>query len=207
MFSGLLGVIITAILNLGLVAILLRRPQLIGVAGGRILAFLTVLALPVAVFVLGLGQHVERSKRTEFCVSCHVMEPYGRSLLIDSPDHLPAQHFQNARVEADHACFVCHTNYTMFGDIQAKFTGIRHVWVNYLGTIPEKPTLYQPYQNRECLYCHGEARFFGESDIHRDMRPELDANEISCLECHAPVHDVDRLDALDMWDPGESLQR
>ena len=197
--TGLLGVVVIATIDLALLLILLRRPGLMGVAGGRVLGFLAILVLPIAAFSTGLGQHVERSKRTEFCVSCHVMEPYGRSLRIDSADHLPAQHFQNARVDSELACFVCHTNYTMFGDLQAKITGIRHVWVNYLGTIPDELTLYQPYQNRECLYCHGEARFFSEG-LHGEMRPELDSNEISCLECHSLAHDVDQLGTLDMWD-------
>ena len=200
--SGLLAVIAVTSLNLILVFILVRRPELTRVAGGRVLAFLTILAMPVAAFSVGLGEHIDQSKRTEFCVSCHVMEPYGRSLLIDSPDHLPAQHFQNARVDQEFACFVCHTNYTMFGDLQAKATGIRHVLVNYLGTIPDELTLYEPYQNRECLYCHGEARVFNESDLHLDMRPELDSNALSCLECHTVVHDVSQLETLDMWDSG-----
>ena len=82
----------------------------------------------------------------------------------------------------------------MFGDLQAKVTGVRHVWINYLGTIPDDLTLYQPYQNRECLYCHGEARFFNEDGLHGEMRPEFDSNEISCLECHTLVHDVGQLD-------------
>ena len=202
MSPGLLAVIAVTAVNLALISVLLRRPGLLGVAGGRLLAFLAILAMPVAAFSVGLGEHVEQSKQTEFCVSCHVMEPYGRSLLIDSADHLPAQHFQNARVDSELACFVCHTNYTMFGDLQAKITGIRHVWVNYLGTIPDELTLYQPYQNRECLYCHGEARFFNEG-LHGEMRPELDSNELSCLECHTLAHDVDQLGALDMWDGGQ----
>ena len=202
MSPGLFGVFAIGLFNLALIAVVLRRPGLIAVAGGRLLVFLAVLALPVIAFSLGLGQHVERSKRTAFCVSCHVMEPYGQSLDIDSPDHLPAQHFQNARVDKDLACFVCHTNYTMYGDLQAKMTGLKHVWVNYLGTVPDELTLYRPYQNRECLHCHAEARFFEESDLHRDIRPELESNDISCLECHDLVHDVGELATLDMWEGG-----
>ena len=202
MSPGLLAVIAVTSLNLILVLILVRRPELTRVAGGRVLAFLTILVMPVAAFSVGLGEHIEQSKRTVFCVSCHVMEPYGRSLSIDSADHLPAQHFQNARVDQEFACFVCHTNYTMFGDLQAKVTGIRHVWVNYLGTVPDELTLYEPYRNRECLYCHGKARFFNENDLHLDMRPELDSDDLSCLECHTLVHDVPHLGTLDMWEGG-----
>ena len=169
-------------------------------AGGRVLAFLTILALPVLGFAVGLFEHAEVAKRTEFCVSCHVMEPYGRSLLVDSADHLPAQHFQNARVSQNEACYVCHTNYAMFGDLQSKLVGVRHVLVNYLGTVPDEVALYEPYQNRECLYCHGGARYFEELDFHIDMRAEMETNEISCLECHDLSHDVGHLDSLDMWE-------
>lgn len=70
------------------------------------------------------------------------------------------------------------------------------------GTIPEELSLYQPYQNRECLYCHGEARFFNEG-LHGEMRAELDSNDVSCLECHTSVHDVAHLDTLEMWEGGQ----
>ena len=88
------------------------------------------------------------------------MEPYGRSLLVDDPAYVPARHFQNNRVPRDDACFTCHTNYTLFGDYKAKLRGLRHVYVNYIGTIPKQIKLYDPYNNRECLHCHGGARTF-----------------------------------------------
>ena len=65
-----------------------------------------ILVLPALGFFVGFAEHTNQAKRIEFCVSCHVMEPYGRSLLIDSVDHLPANHFQNARVDQAQACFV-----------------------------------------------------------------------------------------------------
>ena len=45
------------------------------------------------------------------------------------------------------------------------------------------------------------ARFFNEG-LHGTMRAELDSNEVSCLECHTLVHDVENLDALEMWESG-----
>ena len=52
------------------------------------------------------------------------MEVYGESLLLADERHLPAAHFQNGRVDREHACFTCHTQYTLFGDMKAKMTGL-----------------------------------------------------------------------------------
>jgi nitrate/TMAO reductase-like tetraheme cytochrome c subunit len=41
---------------------------------------------------------MERSKTTTFCLSCHTMESFGKSLYVDDPTHIPAAHFQNHRV-------------------------------------------------------------------------------------------------------------
>ena len=200
MSLGLLGVIAILAFNLILVIVLVRQPSRLWVAGGRVLTYLTILVLPTLGFSVGFLEHADQAKRTEFCVSCHVMEPYGRSLQIDSLDHLPANHFQNARVDQERACFVCHTNYSMFGDVQAKLNGLQHLYVNYVSGPPDKIELYQPYQNRECFSCHANARSFEENDFHIDVRAELEANEFSCLECHAVTHDVSELTSLPMWE-------
>ena len=131
------------------------------------------------------------------------MEPYGKSLLIDDSGYVAANHYQNRRIPRDQACYTCHTTYTMFGDFQAKLLGLKHVYVYYLGTVPEPLELYQPYNNRECLNCHEGARSFEESELHVDIRTELASNETSCQECHEPVHDVHSLDQLTFWE--ESL--
>ena len=67
---------------------------------------------------MGFALHLEHAKSTEFCVSCHVMEPYGTSLHFDDLDYLPASHFQNNLVPREKACYTCHTQYTMFGDVR-----------------------------------------------------------------------------------------
>ena len=87
----------------------------------------------------------------------------------------------------------------MFGGVKAKINGLRHVWVQYLGTAPEHIELYEAYSNQECLRCHAGARSFEEPDFHVEVRRELAANEVSCLECHDLVHAVEELDALDRW--------
>src|SRR5262245_13859557 len=190
-----------AAVTIGLILLLSRRPELVAARGGRILAFIAFFLLPIGASVVGFQMQVEYSKTTEFCLSCHVMEPYGKSLQIDDSSAIPAQHFQNARVPRDHACFTCHTTYAMFGDLKAKMGGLRHMYHNYIGTIPEKIELYEPYKNRECLHCHGGARTFEESDMHKDIRADLESNATSCLECHNMVHDVAELDKVKLWKP------
>jgi cytochrome c-type protein NapC len=182
-----------------LVVVLIRRPSLAAARGGRVLAFVGFFLLPAACLWAGLSLHMETSKTTEFCLSCHVMEPYGQSLWVDDGSALPAAHFQNRRIDRDHACFTCHTQYTMFGDYKAKLTGLKHLWVQYFGEIPEKLELYRPYQNRECLHCHAGARAYEE--MHEDDLADLAANEISCLDCHEVAHGVADLEGTDRWSP------
>ena len=194
--EALVAVVLAAI---ALIALVVLRPSLTAARGGKILAFLAFLVLPVLATAMGLSAHIEHSKSTEFCLSCHVMEPYGRSLQVDDAAWLPAQHFQNSRISRDKACFTCHTDYTMFGDTKAKLRGLRHVYVYYLGDVPEKIQLYEPYNNRECLHCHAGARSFEESDLHKEMRTELGSNTTSCLECHDAVHNVGELEGKPLW--------
>lgn len=188
-----------AVVTIALVALVVARPSLVLAKGGRILAFLAFCVLPVAVSGLGLTAQVEHSKTTKFCLSCHAMAPYGKSLYVDDSAYVPAQHFQNNRVPREKACFTCHTDYTMFGDAKAKLRGLRHVYVNYIGTVPAKIELYEPYNNRECLHCHAGARSFEENDLHKEGRADLTKNVTSCLECHDTVHDVHGLAGAALW--------
>ena len=149
-----------AVLDGVLIVLLKLRPALALAPGGKMLAFMALFLLPTPVLAQGLAHRLEQSKSTGFCLSCHVMEPYGQSLLVDSEEQLPANHFQNRRIDRNQACYTCHTSYAMFGDVQAKIAGVKHLFVNFLGTIPEPLTLYQLYQNRECLHCHSDARSF-----------------------------------------------
>lgn len=188
-----------ALIAILLVLVIVRRPGLTAGPGGKALAFVAFFLLPGAVTALGLLGHVERSKQTEFCLSCHIMEPYGESLLADDGDSLVATHFQNRRIPRDEACFTCHTTYTMFGDAKAKLQGLKHVWVNYVGTKPAKIELYAPYANRECLHCHAGARSYEEHEMHADDLEGLAAGTTSCLECHDVVHDVENVAGKAAW--------
>ncbi len=194
--AGFTAIVVVTVAIIGL---LVLRPSLVAARGGKILAFLSLFILPLVVTALGTSAQMEHSKSTHFCLSCHVMEPYSKSLLVDDPSYVPATHFQNNRVPRDEACFTCHTNYTLFGDYKAKLQGLRHVYINYIGTIPNPIKLYEPYKNRECLHCHGGARTFEGNEMHQPIRQDLASNKTSCLECHDKIHDVHGLANVKLW--------
>ena len=197
--SIIVPVLIAAII---LILIIVIRPSLTEGKGGKILAFIALFIIPIIALAIGTSSHLDQSKTTNFCLSCHVMEPYGESLNVDDRSYLPASHFQNNRVSPEVACFTCHTQYTMFGGAKAKFRGLKHLFVNYLGKIPETIELYSPYENRECLHCHDGARTFEEQGIHVAMLADIKEDRISCLDCHNFVHNIAELPTLKMWKSG-----
>ncbi len=195
-------VVSISLLSLILIALLLFRPSLAGARGGKILAFIAFFIMPVVALALGASVHLEHSKSTQFCLSCHPMVAYGQSLKIDDRAYLPASHFQNKRIPTAQACFTCHTDYTMFGDVHAKVRGLNHLYVYYFKNVPEQLTLYERYKNRECLHCHAGARSYETSSPHKEMKPQLTSEQISCLTCHNKIHNVGQLDKTKMWESG-----
>lgn len=185
------------------------RPQLTHTTGGKVLAFVALFLLPSLTMVMGFSEHMEHATTTKFCLSCHVMHDYGQSLLIDDPSYLPAHHFQYNSIPRDHACYTCHTQYTMFGDVDAKIEGLRHLWVQYLGTVPAPKDikLYQPFNNRECLHCHLGARNFEGASPHNktpDVLTNIKSGKLSCISsgCHEFIHDVGEIKDQPVWKGG-----
>ncbi len=196
-------------LSVALVTVFVFRPQITATRGGKMAAFLVLFALPLLCFGMGTSSQLERAKSTEFCLSCHIMEPYGKSLRVDEPQHLAAAHFQNHRVPRDEACYTCHTDYALFGTFKVKLHGLRHVYIYYFTTppAPEKIKLYEPYNNRECLHCHLGARSFEEGAVHNAdpaTLPAVKANKLSCISsgCHDVVHDLTNLNGAKFWKGG-----
>ena len=192
--------------SIALIAVFVVRPGITATSGGKVMAFLALLILPILCATMGISSELDRSKTTAFCLSCHIMEPYGQSLRVDDPSYLAAAHFQNHRVPADEACYTCHTNYAMFGSFKAKMAGLRHVYVYYLTKppAPENIKLHEPFNNRECLHCHLGARSFEQGAVHNadpDLLPAIKANKTSCISsgCHEVVHNVGSLGKVKMW--------
>ncbi len=198
-----LATITLILLSALLAGALVVRPAITANTSGKILAFVGLFFLPLFCLMAGMDNEMERSKSTAFCLSCHIMEPYGRSLYVDDASYIPAAHFQNHRVPADKACYTCHTNYAMFGTINAKMEGLHHVYVYWFGKPMNPIKLYSPYNNRECLHCHSGARNFEESATHSAMMSDLKANTLSCTTsgCHDTFHPIDKLGEVKFWKP------
>jgi cytochrome c-type protein NapC len=186
-----------------LIATIVARPAITDSREGKMLAFVAFLVLPVLCLSWGATEHIDRSKQTQFCLSCHTMDSHGKSLYVDDPSYLAAAHFQNHRIPVDEACYTCHTDYALYGGVRAKFRGLRHIYVQYLGTIPNPITLYSPYDNRECLHCHLGARGFESNAIHTALMDAIKSNTTSCMTsgCHDTVHNVESLDKVKFWSP------
>ncbi len=200
-------VLVLAGITVILIVLLIARPEITLARGGKIVAFLGLFIFPVFTGVLGFENHVERSKQTSFCLSCHVMADYGRSLHVDNPDYIPAAHFQNNRVPRDEACYTCHTDYTLYtGGIKAKMRGLHHLYAQYISRPHQPIKLYTPYNNRECLHCHLGSRKFEEGAVHTadpQTMVDIKSNKLSCVSsgCHNTVHNVGELDKVKYWNP------
>jgi cytochrome c-type protein NapC len=196
--------IVLLVLSIALVVFIILRPSVTRQPEGKTLAFLGVFLLPALTLYLGFDRHMEQSKTRAFCLSCHVMQKYGQSLYVDDKEYIPAVHFQNNFVPRDKACFTCHTDYALYGDYRAKLRGLRHLFVQYAGVVPDTIHLYSPFNNRECLQCHGESRRFNANAGHHDSDTTMvamRAGRLSCLTsgCHDVAHDVHNPTAPPMW--------
>jgi cytochrome c-type protein NapC len=199
-------IVLLVLFSAALIAALVARPKVTETRGGKILAFLVLCFLPILCGAMGVSSEMNRAETTAFCLSCHTMEAYGKSLYIDDPNHIPAAHFQNHRVPADRACYSCHTDYAMFGPLKVKLDGLHHVFIYYFGTppAPENIKLYKPFNNRECLHCHLGARSFEKGAVHTAdpaTLPAIKSNTLSCMSsgCHEVVHDIANLKTAKFW--------
>jgi cytochrome c-type protein NapC len=199
-------IVLLVLFSAALIAVFVARPNVTETRGGKILAFLVLCFLPILCGAMGVSSEMNRAETTAFCLSCHTMEAYGRSVYIDDPNHIPAAHFQNHRVPSDQACYSCHTDYAMFGTLKVKLDGLHHVFIYYFGTppAPENIKLYKPFSNRECLHCHLGARSFEEGAVHTAdpaTLPAIKSNTLSCMSsgCHEVVHDITHLKDAKFW--------
>lgn len=167
----------------------------------KIMLFVGMVAFPLLWGFIVMQQNLAAAQETDFCAKCHVMEPYTESLKVDDDEPLSAVHYQNNWVPQEKACYSCHTEYSMFGPVKAKLTGLRHIYVNYIKGAPEKLKLYAPYNNRECLKCHGPAKKFLKHKKHnrpKGVMQEMLDNKKSCLA--KGCHELGHLLASDMDD-------
>jgi cytochrome c-type protein NapC len=203
---GITGILVALIaVTIVLAAVFLVRASITVGPMGKILAFVSLCILPALCIATGLSTHMERSEQTKFCIACHSMENYGKSLYLDDPKYIPAQHFQNHRVPPKMACYACHTDYTIYGPLKDKLKGITRIYLQYVSTPPNPITIPGGFKNAQCLHCHAGARSFEENPVHIAIMTSLTSNEMSCISsgCHDTVHDASKVDHLKMWRPGQ----
>jgi cytochrome c-type protein NapC len=192
--------IVALFAGLGIVTLLfLGARSLAGQTVGRLVLLVGLVALPLLLSVGNISYGFHQSSTTSFCLSCHEMRTYGKSLFVDNRQALAAVHYQNRLVDRETACYSCHKDYAMFGDVKAKLNGLRHVWAHYIAGVPKKIELYQPYPNSNCLHCHDDMRRFVEGPAHKPVLGALYAGTTSCLSCHRIAHDMAKVDSGDFW--------
>ena len=182
-------------LALSVVALALVGYQTFGRRGrrlgpeGRWLLMIGFLVVSPLVYVLNLGLAVSGAKSVAFCSSCHVMSGFVEDLQNPDSEHLASLHYQ-FRWIAEHQCYTCHSDYGLFGDVQAKFAGLRHVWFNYLGGYELPLKIRGTYDNRRCLFCHGPAKSYREVPEHQKNESAIASSETSCVaaKCHVSPH-------------------
>jgi cytochrome c nitrite reductase small subunit len=154
--------------------------------------FLGLVVLPVIVTYFGYQHGFEASKTVESCGACHVMTPFVADLRDPKSESLAAIHYKNRFIREDQ-CYTCHSDYGMFGTLQAKLEGFGHVvhWVTGTYTVPIK--IAHPYSSPRCLACHAESQKFQKVESHPKaaMAPGIPGGP-SCLECHGPAHVSER---------------
>nr|NIV50254.1 hypothetical protein [Gammaproteobacteria bacterium] len=113
-------------LALLLVVLVLIHRRLLDGPPGRLLALVALVAFPLFLTAEVGSYHLEHAERTRFCLACHEMAPFGRGLEAQDPAQLAAAHYQNHWVAPESACYACHTDYAMHGDLKAKLRGLQH---------------------------------------------------------------------------------
>lgn len=171
---------------------------LVGLVRGRLkpaIAGAGIVLLPLAAYALSTFLIVENSKSVEFCGSCHVMGPIVKSL--DGTEGLAALHFRTGRISHDEACFVCHSGYGIWGTVNAKLAGLRHMLHTVTGNYDVPLELHGTFDINSCLGCHARAQAFRDVEAHRDLdtQKSLLAHEMSCVGiCHDAPHPEAALD-------------
>jgi len=166
---------------------LITRRRRITEEQSKWLLFLGVAVLPIPAVLLSGVVGVEHSKAVSFCNSCHPMDPFLDDMRDIDSETLAAVHFKNRFIQKEH-CYTCHTDYGIFGTMEAKLAGLGHIYMDATGRWDAPISLSKPYQFRICLNCHAGALKFELEEDHEDVIEEVVNGETDCTECHEMGH-------------------
>ena len=153
--------------------------------------FIGVCVLPLPASFMSIGVGIEQSKDVTFCKSCHVMNPFFNDMTDPNSTTLAAVHYKNRYIQREH-CWTCHSDYGIFGTVEAKINGLKEVYRYTFRTYRLPVRMGQPYDLSICLNCHAQSALFlkprNDPEAHTGTLQAVIDNEISCLTCHGPVH-------------------
>jgi hypothetical protein len=179
-----------SVLALGLIgySTLIRRSEPVDATGRWLLMIGFVILSPLA-YALNLGLAIGGAKPVAFCDSCHVMNGYVADLKNPESEHLASLHYQ-FRWIADHQCYTCHSDYGLFGGVEAKLAGLRHVWFYYAGGYEVPLKVRGTYDNQRCLFCHGPVQSYRDIPEHEKNAQAISTSATSCIggNCHVSPH-------------------
>lgn len=152
--------------------------------------------LPVFTYVLGNLHVLEESKTVAFCGSCHVtMWPVVDTMRNDE-ETLAASHYQRGAVSHTDACYECHSGYGIWGGVEAKMAGVKHMVHTITRNFEYPLTHHGTFDIASCLSCHAGAKPFRAVETHRDMaiQEALVSGEMGCTGmCHPSAHPPEAL--------------
>lgn len=167
-------------------AVAARRRQL-SEFQARSLLVVGTCVLPLPVMMMSTAVGLEQAKDIDFCRSCHAMRPFVEDMRSAQSPRLAAVHFKNQYIQEDH-CYVCHTDYGLFGTVEAKVGGMAHIWREVAGTYQLPIAVKGRYRYTICLNCHGQSLKFVEQKEHAGVIDKTLAGQSRCTDCHDLSH-------------------
>lgn len=167
--------------------VLLFRRRHLTTAASQWMLFIGICVMPLPIMVLGSAVGLEQAKAVSFCQHCHVMRLFVNDMENPGSDLLAAVHFKNRYIQQSH-CYVCHTDYGLFGTLEAKLSGVTHIWRESTGSFRLPVRISRPYRFTICLDCHGQSAKFNSVPKHAGLVPRIVSGEARCTSCHGLSH-------------------
>jgi hypothetical protein len=180
--------LVMAVLAVALIAwtLVAHRGRLSGFRA-RLLLFIGTCCVPFPAVLMSAAVGLEQSKAVSFCNSCHLMGAFVTDMKDAGSLSLSALHFRNRYIQTDH-CYSCHTDYGLFGTLEAKVGGMAHVWSEFAGAGSGMVRPKTNYRFTICLNCHGQSSKFIRQKSHAGVVDRVVSGKSVCTECHNRSH-------------------
>ena len=151
------------------------------------LLFIGICVMPLPVMLLGIAVGLEQAKDVSFCQECHVMRQFVEDMKDPGSKLLAAVHFRNRYMQRSH-CYICHTDYGLFGTMEAKLAGVGHIWREATGSYSVPVRIAHPYRFMICLDCHAQSAKFEHRPEHEGLVAKIASGRARCTSCHGLSH-------------------